>query len=564
MPTAHARTERSPLRSPGAAAARIVLRAGATMLCLMWSVGEVGARVPEGTGGRAVQERAAAVHELALPVLEPAGPVQTLDAAVPTEGAPSRRALLVLAASSLTDVLPAIVSGWSDRTGTEVRFSFDATSRLAPQALAGAPADVFVSADEFWIRWLEEQGAVERGTARPVAANELVVVVPRGGPTGSLLPADLVHLERVAVGGENVPVGRYARQALSVTGIWERLGERVVTAGSARGVLEWVARGEVAAGVVFRTDALAEPRVEIAFAFPPATHEPARYWAAPLEGAGADAGELLDFLSGPEAERAFAQAGFTPAADGPPPDGRPPDQVAPSASAPPLPSVGSAIRLSLLVALLATLAGLVPAVALGWLLARRDFRGKTLVSTAVLAPLVLPPVVTGFLLLSVFGTQGTIGGPLAALGLRVPFTVLGAALAAFVVGMPLYVLSIRGAFEAIDRQYEELSWTLGVPPRSTFARVSLPLALPGIAAGAILAFARALGEFGATVVLAGNVEGSTRTIALAVYTLLEAPSGRATTWTLVGASVALSLLALIGYETLSRRQRRRLEDDHGR
>jgi len=475
------------------------------------------------------------------------------------EGAPSRRALLVLAASSLTDVLPAIVSGWSDRTGTQVRFSFDATSRLAPQALAGAPADVFVSADEPWIRWLEEAGAVERGTARPVAANELVVVVPRGGPTGSLRPADLVHLERVAVGGENVPVGRYARQALSATGIWERLGERVVTAGSARGVLEWVARGEVAAGVVFRTDALAEPRVEIAFAFPPATHEPARYWAAPLEGARADAGELLDFLSGPEAERAFAQAGFIPAADGPPPD-----QVAPPASAPPLPSVGSAIRLSLLVALLATLAGLVPAVALGWLLARRDFRGKTLVSTAVLAPLVLPPVVTGFLLLSVLGTQGTIGGPLAALGLRVPFTVLGAALAAFVVGMPLYVLSIRGAFEAIDRQYEELSWTLGVPPRSTFARISLPLALPGIAAGAILAFARALGEFGATVVLAGNVEGSTRTIALAVYTLLEAPSGRATTWTLVGASVALSLLALIGYETLSRRQRRRLEDDHGR
>jgi molybdate transport system permease protein len=130
--------------------------------------------------------------------------------------------------------------------------------------------------------------------------------------------------------------------------------------------------------------------------------------------------------------------------------------------------------------------------------------------------------------------------------------------------MPLYVISIRGAFEAIDSKYEELSSTLGVTPRRTFLRISLPLALPGIAAGAVLAFARALGEFGATVVLAGNVEGSTRTIALAVYTLLESPQGQEQVWLLVGASVAVSLLALFGFEVLSRRQKQRLEDRHGR
>jgi molybdate transport system permease protein len=133
-----------------------------------------------------------------------------------------------------------------------------------------------------------------------------------------------------------------------------------------------------------------------------------------------------------------------------------------------------------------------------------------------------------------------------------------------VVGLPLYVISVRGAFEAVDPTYEELSWTLGVPPRQTFLRISLPLALPGIVAGSVLAFARSLGEFGATVVLAGNVEGSTRTIALAVYTLLESPEGREATWVLVGASVAISLGALLGYEALSRRQRRRLEDRRGR
>ena len=182
----------------------------------------------------------------------------------------------------------------------------------------------------------------------------------------------------------------------------------------------------------------------------------------------------------------------------------------------------------------------------------------------MLAPLVIPPVVTGFLLLSLLGTQAPLGRALAAVGLSVPFTLVGATLAALVVGFPLYVVAVRGAFEVVDPHLEELSWTLGVPPWQTFRRVSLPLALPGIAAGAVLAFARALGEFGATVVLAGNVEGQTRTIALAVYSLLESPTGREAIWVLVGASVVLSLAALLGFEALTRRQRRLLEDRRGR
>jgi len=145
------------------------------------------------------------------------------------------------------------------------------------------------------------------------------------------------------------------------------------------------------------------------------------------------------------------------------------------------------------------------------------------------------------------------------LGVTVPFTLLGAVLAALVVGIPLYVASVRAAFESVDPHLEEVAWTLGTPPRRSFLKVTLPLALPGIAAGAILAFARALGEFGATVVLAGNVEGRTRTIALAVYTLLESPEGRQAIWLLVGASLALSAGALLGYEFLTRRQRGRME-----
>jgi molybdate transport system permease protein len=179
-------------------------------------------------------------------------------------------------------------------------------------------------------------------------------------------------------------------------------------------------------------------------------------------------------------------------------------------------------------------------------------------------PLVLPPVVTGFLLLSLLGTRGAFGPLLSALGITVPFTLLAPVIAAVVVGLPFYVLAARGAFEAVDGRLEEVSWTLGVRPRPTFFRVVLPRAIPGIAAGAVLAFARALGEFGATVVLAGNVEGRTRTIPLAVYSLLESPSGSRGAWLLAGISVLVSLLALVGFEVLSRWQKKRLEEQSGR
>lgn len=480
----------------------------------------------------------------------------------------TERPILTLAASSLTDVLPSAAEVWTSRGGTPVGFSFDATSRLAPQVEAGAPADVFVSADWAWIEWLAERDLLVEGTVREIARNRLVLVVPAGAPAPSGLE-ELATLETIAVGGENVPAGRYAREALLSGGVLDGLAHRLVTGGSVRGVLEWVARGEVDGGIVYRTDALAEPDVRLAFVFPETLHPPVRYGAAVVRTSrrAEEAAAFVDFLAG-AASPVFDEAGFSTGA--PPP--RPGDQApgggqdraegyVPSTS---LPSVGSAIRLSLLVALFATALGLAPAVGLGWLLARHHFTGKTLVTTLVLAPLVMPPVVTGFLLLSVFGRQSALGSMLASLGLAVPFTLVGATVAAFIVGLPLYVLSVRGAFEAVDPQYEELSWTMGVSPRRTFFRISLPLALPGIAAGAILAFARALGEFGATVVLAGNVEGSTRTIALAVYTLLEAPTGRESTWILVGASVVLSLLALVGYEALSRWQRRRVRDEHGR
>lgn len=221
-------------------------------------------------------------------------------------------------------------------------------------------------------------------------------------------------------------------------------------------------------------------------------------------------------------------------------------------------SAWDAIWLSVRVGLWCTVLGAPVAVVVGWLLARKRMPGRTFVATVLMAPLVLPPVVTGLLLLTIFSH----GGPLGWLG--VPFTFAGAVTAAFVVGAPLYVMAARSAFEAVDPRYEEVSWTLGVHPWPTFLRVTLPLALPGIAAGAVLAFARALGEFGATAVLAGNIEGRTRTISLAVYTLLESPGRSGATRILVGASLCIGFAAIAGYEMFVRWQRRRLEAERER
>lgn len=218
----------------------------------------------------------------------------------------------------------------------------------------------------------------------------------------------------------------------------------------------------------------------------------------------------------------------------------------------------SPVVLSLEVALSSTLATAPLAVALGFLLSRAHFRGKWLLSATMLLPLVVPPVVTGFVLLSLFSRTGPLGRALATVGISVPLTLTGAVLAAGVVGLPLFVLSARAAFDAVPVRYEEVAQTLGLSRWATFVKVTLPLALPGLAGGAVLSFARGLGEFGATIVLAGDRPGETRTLAVAVYALLSEPGGDERAKSLVATGVALSLVAVVGYEALLGWQARRV------
>ncbi|HYS14255.1 MAG TPA: molybdate ABC transporter permease subunit [Burkholderiaceae bacterium] len=216
-----------------------------------------------------------------------------------------------------------------------------------------------------------------------------------------------------------------------------------------------------------------------------------------------------------------------------------------------------ALRLSLQVGLVAVALGLPLAVLCAWLLARYQFPGKTLFDAVIHLPLVLPPVVIGYFLLVLFGTHGPIGGWLyETFGLRLIFTRWGAALAAAVMSFPLLVRAIRLALEAVDRNLEAAARTLGASRFDVFFNVTLPLMLPGIVSGGIVAFAAALGDFGATITFVGNVQGETQTLSLAIYSLTQTPDGDAAAARLVLISLTLALVALFVSELLARRVRR--------
>lgn len=215
------------------------------------------------------------------------------------------------------------------------------------------------------------------------------------------------------------------------------------------------------------------------------------------------------------------------------------------------PSEWNALLLSALTASIVAVVSLPPGLFVAWILARKQFFGKTLLDTAVHLPLVLPPVVVGYALLEAFGRNSVFGQ----VGLDFAFTPIAVVVAGVVMSFPLLVRSARLAFESVDPSLEAASRTLGLSPAKTFWRVTFPLALPGIASGTVLCFARALGEFGATITFAGNLEGSTRTLPLLIYTELQTPGGELRIGRLVTVSIAIALVAMFLSERGAREMR---------
>jgi molybdate transport system substrate-binding protein len=274
----------------------------------------LGALCACGISGAAVAAGASVATALAPAVSSP----RPLAADAANAPGPDATTLLVFAAASLTDALGEVDRAFTARTHVAVRASFAASSVLAKQIEAGAPADVFFSADLAWMDYLQKRDLLKRGSRRDVLGNALVLIAPADSAVHlTIAPhfdlAGTLGGRRLATGDpDSVPVGLYARAALTQLGVWDSVAPRLVRAENVRMALEYVARGEAALGIVYRTDAQAEKRVRVVDTFPADTHLPIIYPAAATTGARPQASGFLEFLSSDEARAIFARYGFTP------------------------------------------------------------------------------------------------------------------------------------------------------------------------------------------------------------------------------------------------------------
>jgi molybdate transport system substrate-binding protein len=288
-----------------------MLKAGIRHTLARWALGAAGALYVAGVA-------AAAIGTANPAATRSAGPAQLAAGGDAAAAGSASVPLLVFAAASLTDVLEEVDRAFTARTHIEVRASYAASSVLAKQIEAGAPADVFFSADLAWVDYVEKRGLVKAGSRRDLLSNSLVLIAPADSPVRLRIAPrfDLVGAlggGRLATGDpDSVPVGKYARAALTQLGVWDGVAARLVRAENVRAALEYVARGEAALGSVYRTDAQAEKRVRIVDTFPADTHPPITYPAVVTAGARAQAPQFVEFLASAEARQIFTRYGFTP------------------------------------------------------------------------------------------------------------------------------------------------------------------------------------------------------------------------------------------------------------
>ena len=441
-------------------------------------------------------------------------------------------------AMSMKDAIDEAAAAYSARSGTPVRVQSGASSTLAKQIVMGARTDVFVSAHRDWMEALERDGLILPKSVREIASNRLVLAGMRDrslewDPTVSLVSR---LSGRLALGHpEHVPLGMYSRDALTKLGRWSEIGSHVLTTHNSASAVAALVNGHANGAIIYQTDLHRSPDLVAVHHF---LHPVPRVWAGlDPERRGA---AFLDFLTSSEGQQILRSHGFS--VEGSTSEALRSTVVEDNA-------VGQIVSLSLRVALVSVLMILPFGLFFGWLLARRDFPGKALLNALLHVPLVLPPVVTGYLLLWCFGKNG----PLESFGFA--FSWGGAALASAVVAFPLFVRAVRLGFEAVDPKLEEAAMSLGSPPLGVFVKISLPLCAGAIISGMLLAFGRSLGEFGATITFAGSIVGETETLPLAIHAALQSPTGGETVATLSVISALLAFATLLVGEWFARRAR---------
>jgi molybdate transport system permease protein len=494
----------------------------------------------------------------------------TLGASASTPEHDEHAAITVFAAASLTDAVTEIAERFERDTRHRVRLSFAASSTLARQIATGAPADIYISGNVRWMDYLAEQDLIKPTTRRDVVNNRLVLIASEkaAGIDVRFEPdfdwRSVLHGRLAIADPSHAPAGIYAQQALTSLGWWNTLHDRTAPAANVRDALRLVETRQCDFGIVYASDVSPGSNVRVIATFPETTHEAIRYPAAvvnPLmprnQATQSAARSFVDRLASSVAADIFERHGFAPIDSRTTvADSAPTETNTGKVSAGITSQEWSALLLSLKVAACCIAVLALPGIACGWLLARGRFPGKMLLDILVHAPLVLPPIVTGYLVLLVLGRGGLLGKHLnAVFGVNIAFTWYGAVIVAAIMGFPLMVRSVRLAVELVDRRIEQAASTLGANPLRVWLTVTLPLALPGVVAGLFLAFARSLGEFGATITFAGNIEGQTRTLPLAIFTSIQTPGGDAPAMRLALISVLLSVGALAASAIVERRLR---------
>jgi molybdate transport system permease protein len=457
--------------------------------------------------------------------------------------------LTVLVAASVNDVVTELVDAYRTKNaaqGPAILVSAGPSGALLRQIELSAPCDLFITANGQHIDALVAQGIGAPGTRCRLARNTLVVATNSGHALASeptwdepdqLLRSDIRRI--VMASPEYAPVGHYARQAMSRAELWNGLQDKLVLANNARMAASHIESGAVDAGIIYRSDVLRSPTLTTLYRFPPDNHDAAAY-AGMVISRNVAARELLAFLQSTAARDTWRKHGFSVAGAPPFTKAMLSTQRAPSFLWQPL-------WISMKVSATTVLLLLVPGVALASWLARTRARWAWLVEAIVMAPLVLPPVVTGFMILIVI--KSVAGGIL--------FTWWGAVLASAVVGLPLLVRTARAGFDTVDDRYRLIAATLGQPRWRIFLTITLPLAWPGVVGGLMLAWARSIGEFGATIVVAGNFPGRTRTLPLAIWTAIQQSPAPPELVYWLAISASLAVLSVVLGEIMVRRFARR-------
>jgi molybdate transport system permease protein len=481
-----------------------------------------------------------------------------------TAQAASRREIKVQAAASLTELIDVLEIEFEKlHPQFDLLINLASSGQCAKNITDGVDCDLFLAAGVQPVKKLIELGRASAGDRQDIFANSLVIVV---APENQLVscPHDLLQpsVKHIAIGDPgHAPVGYYARDALTRLGIWEQLVKKrkLMREIHVKAALLRVAGGFADAGIVYATDALRKSQeLKVAYRFPKSTHAAILYPALLLSAAENREGGLafIKFMRSESAMRLAASHGFVPAsAIGPGSVGRPGDDNTNISTGTAF-SIWKVLRLSLLTSLLSLLLVLIPGIAVSWFLARSRWPFTRFIEALVYAPLVLPPVVVGYGLLLLFSPGSSpLGGMLKSAGVDVVGTWKAVVLACAVVSFPLFVRSLKASMQNVDPRLERTSRLLGAGRWRTFFKVTFPLSFRGLAAGCILAFTRALGEFGATVTFAGLIKDRTFTLPLAIFDSIILRDRPVLALNLVAVSLGISVLAVVAAEFIGRSNR---------